>query len=509
MAILTFLRSLLGNDSTHHITDSTKEHSSRTDISDISDVSDSETKEVSNETLTVTWDGPDDPSNPKNWSTGQKWAASCFSTSPALTSIGEEFHIKNEVQLQLILSIFLLAYALGPFILSPCSEIWGRVRVIRFGNLIFILFTTLCGFSASRSQITAFRFLAGVGGSASVGMGSGVLTDCWRPEERGRGIAIYQLAGVLGPAIGPIVGGYMTQYTTWRWCFFTIVITNITVQIFAFFFLRETYPPRILFLKAQAMRERSGNQKFQTEWEQSENDRTLLGLLRITLSRPWVMLGTQPIIQVLAVYQAFNFGTLYLLISGFPALWEGWYGMPRGDATLNYISLAVGSLIGVNICGPATDRVYASLKRHHGISENEPGLPEFRVPLMIPASIISPCGIFLFAWSAQTKLHFLIPNLGAAIFAGSSIISYQCISAYISDSYSLHSASASAACSFLRSTLAFCFPLFVPALFGQLGYGWGGSVVGLASVVLGIPAPWVIWVYGRRLRQSGRFTSGD
>lgn len=93
--------------------------------------------------------------------------------------------------------------------------------IIRLGNLLFILFTTLCGFSTSQSQITAFRFLAGLGGSASVGvrlevrkyvdstltvaqMGSGVLNDCWKPEERGKGFAVYQLAPVLGPAIGPI-----------------------------------------------------------------------------------------------------------------------------------------------------------------------------------------------------------------------------------------------------------------------------------------------------------------
>ncbi len=89
-----------------------------------------------------------------------------------MTSIGDELHIPSGVDQQLVLSIFLLACALGPFVLSPCSEIWGRMPVIRLGNLIFILFTTLCGFSTSQSQITAFRFLAGLGGSASVGV-------CW------------------------------------------------------------------------------------------------------------------------------------------------------------------------------------------------------------------------------------------------------------------------------------------------------------------------------------------
>ena len=218
-----------------------------------------------------------------------------------------------------------------------------------------------------------------------------------------------------------------------------------------------------------------------------------------------VMLGTQPIIQVLAIYQAFNFGTFYLLISGFPLLWEGRYGMARGQASLNYLSLAIGFLIGVNICGPVTDRIYASLKRRRGLGVDEPGVPEFRMPLMVPASIITPAAIFLYGWSAHAKMHFMVPNIAAGLFAAGSIICYQCISAYISDAYTLHSASASAACAFLRSTLAFIFPLFVPALFGNLGYGIGGSIVGSIAIVLGIPAPWIIWRYGAGMRGSSRF----
>lgn len=248
----------------------------------------------------VTWDGPSDPANPKNWSKRQKWATSlivsgfaflsplCSSiTAPALPNIGEELSIPDGAQRQLVLSIFLLAYAIGPFVLSPCSEVWGRVPVLRFGNMIFIVFTCLCGVSTSQSQITAFRFLAGLGGSASVGMGSGVLTDCWRSEERGKGVAIYQLAGVLGPALGPIMGGYITQYASWRWCFYTIVLLNVAVQIVAAFCLRETYAPRLLLVKARALRASTNNPQWRTEGETAEPDRTFGGMLRITLSRPW------------------------------------------------------------------------------------------------------------------------------------------------------------------------------------------------------------------------------
>jgi len=339
--------------------------------------------------------------------------------APALDTIGADLHIPTGISLQMVLSIYLLTAALGPFILAPCSEIWGRVPVLRLGNLIFVIFTTLCGFATSGPQITAFRFLAGLGGSASLGMGSGVLTDCWRSEERGRGIAIYQLAPVLGPAIGPIAGAYLCQYGSWRWAFWGNAGFCLVLQVVAHFCLKETYPPRLLRVKAEKLREATGDVSLKTQWE--HDNRTLPRLLGTSLRRPWILLGTQPIIQLFALYQAFNFGMLYLFISGFPQLWEGRYGMEKGLASLNYISIAAGSLVGVNICGPVTDAIYRRLKKRNGLSEEEPGLPEFRIPLMVPASLVIPMGIFLFAWSAEAKLHPVVPNVSLG-FRGLSMV---------------------------------------------------------------------------------------
>lgn len=76
------------------------------------------------------------------------------------------------------------------------------------------------------------------------------------------------------------------------------------------------------------------------------------------------------------------------------------------------------------------------------------------------------------------------------------------MSAYLSDTYTLHSASASAACSFFRSMAAFIFPLFVPYLFSSLGYGVGGSLLGSLAVVIGIPVPILLWFFGERLRKN-------
>lgn len=91
-------------------------------------------------------------------------------SAPALDIISKELNISPGLQTNLIMSIFLLAYSLGPFVLSPCSEIWGRKRIVQTGNVVFLLFNTACGFSRNGVELVLFRFLAGVGGSASVGV---------------------------------------------------------------------------------------------------------------------------------------------------------------------------------------------------------------------------------------------------------------------------------------------------------------------------------------------------
>ena len=80
----------------------------------------------------------------------------------------------------------------------------------------------------------------------SVKVGGGVLSDCFRSEERGKSMAIYSLAPLLGPAIGPIAGGFIAENTSWRWVFYSTSIIAGAIEIVSFLFLSESYGPKIL-----------------------------------------------------------------------------------------------------------------------------------------------------------------------------------------------------------------------------------------------------------------------
>ncbi|KAG5999225.1 hypothetical protein E4U21_007223 [Claviceps maximensis] len=126
---------------------------------------------------------------------------------------------------------------------------------------------------------------------------------------------------------------------------------------------------------------------------------------------------------------------------------------------------------------------------------------------MVPGAVLVPVGILTYAWTAEAPTHWLGPNAGAAVFAFGSILAFQCIQGYIVDCYPRHAASAVGATTVLRSLAGFGFPLFAPALYDNLGYGKGGTVLAAVSIVIGWPAPFLLWKYGAALRARSKMST--
>ena len=84
--------------------------------------------------------------------------------APALPTIGRDLKIDRAFEQSLVLSIFVLANAFGPFLAGPSSELYGRRPVLQIFNLVYLAFNTACGFAKTGPQMIACRFLAGFGG---------------------------------------------------------------------------------------------------------------------------------------------------------------------------------------------------------------------------------------------------------------------------------------------------------------------------------------------------------
>jgi multidrug resistance protein len=343
--------------------------------------------------------------------------------APALPYIRHDFNITSSVTEQMILSVFVLSYGLGPLLLGPLSEVYGRLWVLQLGNFTYLIFNVACGLSRTATQIIFFRLLSGLGGGTSLAIG-GILSDCFTAEERGRAVAVCNLAPLLGPSLGPIAGAWLTQYTRWRWTFWVSSLVDGVIQIVGLVFLRVTYAPIILAKRAKVMRKATGNIALKTPYSPGD-EHHILSIIGTALLRPLLMMTTQPIVFFLSFYYAYIYGLMYLVLSTFLTLWQTVYHESTSIAGLNYISLGLRYFVGSQIYNYLKSRhgrlprAASEIHREEQVSVEEPvlELPEYRIPLMVPGSMLIPSGLLIYGLTAAAHAHWIFPDIGTFLFS--------------------------------------------------------------------------------------------
>lgn len=144
--------------------------------------------------------------------------------TPGVADIQKEFHSSSTIIASFLVSIYLLGYVFGPFVIAPMSELYGRVPVYHACNTLLLIFTIACAVAQTLPQLMAFRFLAGFAGVCPLTIGSGTVADMIYKEKRAGVMALWSMAPYLGPVIGPIAGGFLVEATNWRWVFWVLSI---------------------------------------------------------------------------------------------------------------------------------------------------------------------------------------------------------------------------------------------------------------------------------------------
>ncbi|KAH8647442.1 multidrug resistance protein [Tricladium varicosporioides] len=453
----------------------------------------------------VWWDGPDDPENPRNWSTAAKFtnvafvSLMCFITpvasamfAPGVEGVMRDFKSNNELLASFVVSVFVLGFGVGPMILAPLSEIYGRLYIYYVMNVLFLIFTIACAVSSNLGMLVGFRFLAGVAGSAPLANGGGTITDLIVQEKRGAAMAFFAIGPLLGPIIGPVAGGYLAQAKGWRWVFWLIAIISGAYTIFAFFFMRETYGKIILQKKTDKLIKATGNKSLKSALNDGH---TPLDHIKHAVVRPAKLLFLSPIVLCLSIFQGICFGCLYLLFTTFSSVFSQQYGWNTGTDGLSFMGMGIGSLLSLLVFGGLSDRI---LKQKAGSGGELK--PEYRLFPMIPATIFISAGLFWYGWSVQAKNHWIVPILGTVFVGFGYMPVVMCIQTYLVDAYEQYSASALAASTILRSFMGALIPLAGRSMYAALGYGWGNSLLAFITLVM-LPFPWLFYQYGEGLRK--------
>ena len=143
-----------------------------------------------------------------------------------------------------VLTSYLVANAVILPMSAYLTTFVGRKRFYMICVVLFGLSSALCGLAPSLPLLIFFRILQGAGGGGLAPSEQAILADTFEPKDRGKAFAVYGIAVVCAPAIGPTLGGYITDNFDWRWIFFI----NVPVAILSLFLTNRIVedPPHIV-----------------------------------------------------------------------------------------------------------------------------------------------------------------------------------------------------------------------------------------------------------------------
>ncbi|KAH9886328.1 major facilitator superfamily domain-containing protein [Xylariomycetidae sp. FL2044] len=358
----------------------------------------------------VQWDGDDDPLSPRSMPLARKWliviivgmgslCVTCASSIYTSTygQMNPEFGISDIVG-TLGLSTFVLGISLGPLLMSPLSEFYGRRPIYLVSWALFLVWLIPSAVAHSVATMLVARFIDGFAGSSFLSVAGGTISDVFKRDEIQTPMTIISLSPFIGPSLGPLLGGFINQFTSWRWTYYVLIIWAFCLLVMIFFFAPETYHPVRLRAKAQALREETGDNRWRAPMEKST--KSIPRTVARALVRPFQLLIFEPMCLLLCILSAILLGILYLFFGAFGLVFGENYNFELWQVGCSFLGILVGMVISSS-SSPLWQHIRAKLVRDNGgISE-----PEFQLAPAVLGAVIAPLGLFWFAWTSFATIH--------------------------------------------------------------------------------------------------------
>ncbi|CAI7645983.1 unnamed protein product [Penicillium manginii] len=423
----------------------------------------------------------DDPQNPFAFTETSKWiitiivslatlAVSLISSAYAggLNEIINSLHTSQELAF-LGISVFVVGFAVGPLFWAPLSETYGRRPIFIFNAISLTAFTAGAAASSSIHSLIIFRFLAGSFGSAPMAISGGVIADTFSATMRGLVSGLYCAAPFMGPALGPVIGGYLAQEKGWQAVQWLLVAFSGAILIIMSVLLPETYAPVLLRQRAAILAKKTGH-VYVSKMDSEQGKVQMAKKLGSALSRPWILLC-------------------------WARKWD------EGTTGLTFVGVMIGIL-----CGSAyTIPMYYRYKRKSSESST-PVPPEARLADGFLGAITLPIGLFMFAWTNSPSVHWLVSVAAGVPFGFGMLTVFLAVLNYLVDAYTIYAASVLASTTLLRSLFGAAFPLFTGYMYEALGIHWASSVPAFLALAC-LPIPFMLSRYGSKIREKCHYAA--
>ena len=448
----------------------------------------------------------DDSDDPRNWPVWYRggiifmisystltvvmYSTSYTSGIPGMMST---FGIDNRTIPVLGITTYMIGLAMGSVVLAPLSEMYGRRPIYVVAMAMFCLLTIPCALAPNLEAILITRFFGAIAGSALISNSPGTVNDIVTEDYRAMAFSLWSLGPMNGPVVGPLIGGFVFEYLGWRWTSWLICILS-GVGFCMLLCIKETYAPAILRKKVKQRRKETGDERW---WCRYDEKQEFWPLLRLNLSRPFVMAVKEPICIFWNVYIALLYGILYLCFVAYPIVFSDLRGWSPGITGLGYCGIGTGSVL----CIALEPYIRRMINAHKNDPETGKPPPESMISIVCIAAICVPVGQTVFSWTCTPNVHWIVPILAGVPFGFGNCGVFIYASNYLVHSYGIYAASALAGNSVFRSLMGGTLPLAGPSLYRALGPNWAGTLLALLEYAC-IPIPFVFYRYGHKIRMK-------
>lgn len=316
----------------------------------------------------------------------------------------------------------------------------------------------------------------------------------------------------LGPALGPIIGGFLGESAGFRWVQGFLGIFSGVLAILGIFFYTETYAPILLRERARKLSQATG--KYYVSRIDAGKDVGIGPLFRTSLGRPWLLLFYEPIVLLLSLYTAVVYAVLYSFFSAFPIVFQQVRGWSAGVGGLAFLGILVGMVVAILVVVLYYNPDYVrQVNKHGGITAP----PEVRLKPSLLGAPLLVIGLAAFAGTVFPSIHWSAPIILSAPFGFAMVLIFLSLQTYLIDAYLIYAASVLAANSVIRSILGAVFPLITPYMYHPGGNSGNclvetcgihvGPAIAGALALLFMPAPFLFYRYGAQIRQKCKFSA--
>lgn len=228
-------------------------------------------------------------------------------------------------------------------------------------------------------------------------------------------------------------------------------------------------------------------------------------LLYEAIYRPAYLLCTEAVVFFLMLWAAFSFGLVFIMTQSVAQVYSTNYSFSDSASGLVQISIFVGETIGFAACLPQNAYYQRSASRNTA----NPGvpIPEARLPLSIPASLVGLAGgLFWYGWASFPHIHWMVPTIGLVFVGFGIMVIITAVDLYITDAYPKFVGSAVAAVALGENLFTAWLPFAAKAMYTNLGFQWASSLLGFVALALTL-ALVVLMRKGEAIRRKSKFIS--